>query len=104
MCGPAWAKAPQRTSLESRRDLLRVLLMTLEDLQASREQVLQLGIAGARNKCVLKSVIHRLMIGDFVIDVSFIEGGTVELGEFGTLVGGLLAERLAGVIVFGSGI
>ena len=34
------------------------------------------------------------MIGDFVIDISFIVGGPVKLGEFGALGGGLLAKRL----------
>ena len=41
-----------------------------------------------------------LVIGDLVVDIGLVEGRAVELGEFGALGGGLLGQRLAGVVVF----
>ena len=40
------------------------------------------------------------MVGDLVGDIGLVVFGAFQLREFGELVGGLLRQRLAGVVVF----
>jgi hypothetical protein len=80
-------------------DLFGVLLVALKDLQAGLQQTLQLGVAGRRNQLRLKRAVDGLVIGNLVGDIGLVVFGALQLGEFGELVGGLLGQRLAGVVV-----
>src|SRR3954452_15344633 len=64
-------------------DVLGVLLMTLEDLQAGLQQALELGIAGGRNELSFQRAVDRLVIGDLVGDIGLVEGRAAQLVEFG---------------------
>ena len=57
-------------------DLLGVLLVALENLEAGLQQALQFGVFGRRDQRLLKSADHRLVEGDFVIDIRLVEGST----------------------------
>src|SRR6476661_4091903 len=81
-------------------DLFGVLLVALENLQAGLQQALQFRVVRGRNKLRLKRAIDRLVIGDFVVGIGFVERGALELAELGELVGGILRQGLAGVVVF----
>src|SRR4051794_19657278 len=81
-------------------DFLGVLLMALEDLQAGLQQALQLRIAGGGNELGFQRRVDRLVVGDLIGDVGLVVGGAAQLTEFGELVGGVLRQRLAGVVVF----
>jgi hypothetical protein len=70
--------------------LLGVLLVPLENLESRLQQVLQLAVARGRDQCLLQGIVHRLVVGDLVIDICLVEGGAAQLGEFGILVGSLL--------------
>jgi hypothetical protein len=61
--------------------MLGMLLVALENFQAGLEQALELGIAGRRNERAFERAIHRLVVGDFVRDVSLVKGGAVKLRE-----------------------
>src|SRR6476660_4184204 len=81
-------------------DLFGVLLVALENLQAGLQQALQFRVVRGRNKLCLKRAIDRLVIGDFVIDIGLVELRALQLAKFGALVGGVLRQGLAGVVVF----
>ena len=53
--------------------MLGMLLMALENLQAGLEQALELGVARGRDQLLLQRAIHRLVVGDFVGDIGFVE-------------------------------
>src|SRR5581483_4303336 len=75
-------------------DVFGVLLVTLKNLQPGLQQALQLAIAGRRDQLRLQRVVDRLVVGNFVGDVSLVECGAAEFAEFGKLVGGILRQRL----------
>src|SRR5262249_375788 len=72
--------------LEIGEHVLGVLPVALEDLQPGRQQVLELGIAGRRDERALERAVHRLVVGDLVLDVGLVEGGAAELLQLGLLV------------------
>ena len=78
-----------------------VLLVALENLQAGLQQALQLRVVRVWNKRCLQRAIDGLVIGDFVGDIGFVECRALQLAEFGELVGGILRQGLAGVVIFG---
>src|SRR5487761_2117176 len=82
-------------------DVLGMLLMALENLQAGLQQALQLRVFGGRNKRRLQRAVDRLVIGDFVGDIGLVEFRALQLAELGELVGGVLRQGLAGVVVLG---
>src|SRR6185312_17334111 len=77
-----------------------MLLMALENLQAGFQQALQLGVLCRRDQRGLQRLVDLLVIGDLVIDISLVEGGTLELFKLGFLALDLLGQRLAGGVVF----
>src|ERR1700726_1893465 len=81
-------------------DVFGVLLVALKNLQAGLQQAFQLGLAGRRNQLRLQRAVDGLVVGDLVGDIGLVVVGAFQLGEFGKLVGGLLRQRLAGVVVF----
>src|SRR5579864_867039 len=81
------------------RDLLGVLLVTLEDLQAGLQQLLQFGVARRRDERLLQRAVDGLMVGDLVLDVGLVESGAAQLGELVAFFLGLFGQRLAGVVV-----
>src|ERR1700680_4563733 len=83
------------------RDVFGMLFVALENLQAGLQQALQFRVVRAGNKRRLKRAIDRLVIGNFVGDIGLVEFGALQLAEFGELVGGILRQRAAGVVVFG---
>jgi hypothetical protein len=85
---------------EFRRDVLGVLFVALKDFQPGFEQILQFGILRRRNKGAGQRRIHRFVIGHLVGDIGLVESGAAKLVELRALVRGLLAQRLAGVVVF----
>ena len=58
-----------------------MLPMALEDPQAGRQQVLELGVAGGGNQRGLKGGVDLLVESDFVLRISFIEGGALEASQ-----------------------
>src|SRR5215471_14828191 len=82
------------------RDVLGVLLVALENLQAGLQQTFELAVAGRGNKRAFKRAIHGLVVFDFVGDIGLVKSGTVELRKFVTFGRGLLGQRAAGVVVF----
>ena len=54
-------------------DLLRVLFVTLKNLQTRLEKVLQFCIAGIGNEHGLKRIVDCLVIGDFVVGISVVK-------------------------------
>ena len=62
-------------------DVLGMLLVALEDLQAGLQQALQFGIAGRRNEQGLERAVDRLVIGDLVVDIGLVERGALQLGD-----------------------
>ena len=70
--------------------MLGVLLVTLEDLQASLQQVLQFGVVRVGDKRRLQRAVDVLVIGDFVFGVGFVEGRALQPGELGALLAGAL--------------
>src|SRR5262249_17530314 len=72
--------------LQVRQDVLGVLLVALEDLQAGAEQVLELGIRRRRDERALERAVHRLVVGDLVRRVGLVERRTAELLQLGLLV------------------
>ena len=98
-------RAPRCSSMhdaalfEFRRDVFGVLLVALKNLQPGCK-VCQFCVTGVGNKGVLQGGIDRLVIGHLVVDVGLVESLAVELREFGALICRLLAERLAGVVIF----
>src|SRR5690242_4835317 len=83
------------------RDHLGMLLMALEDFQAGLQQALQLGIVGRRDQLRFQRAVDRLVVGDLVGDIGLVVFGAFQLLELGELVGRVLRQRLAGVVVFG---
>src|SRR5438128_7544042 len=83
------------------RDMLGVLLMALKDLQAGLQQALQLGIARRRDQLGLQRAVDGLVVGDLVGDIGLVVAGALQLAELGELVGRLLRQRLAGVVILG---
>src|SRR5690606_16252662 len=88
------------SSLEFRGDMLRMLLVTLEQLQAGFEQALQFGVLGRGNEQGFKRAIDLLMEGDLIFDICLVKSSTLELGELGAFFLGSLGEGLGGVVVF----
>jgi hypothetical protein len=82
-----------------RRDVLGVLLMALEYLQAGLQQARELGIVRRRDQRAFECAVDRLVVGDLIIDVRLVKRPALELGEFSALDVGLLGQRAAGVIV-----
>src|SRR4051812_1263499 len=87
---------PSRKALDK---MSGMLLVTLEDLQPGREQILEFTVAGVRDQGVLKCSIDLLMIGDLVLGIGLIEGGAFQSHQLLFLRLGLLHERAAGVVV-----
>src|SRR5436189_3817073 len=83
---------------QARRNLFGVLLVALEDFQSCLQQALQLGVAGRRNQQGFQRAVDCLVIGYFVGDIGLVVIRALELVDFGELVGGLLGQRLAGVV------
>src|SRR4029453_17025803 len=81
--------------------MLGMLLVALENFQAGLEQALELGIAGRRNERAFERAIHRLVVGDFVRDVSLVKGGAVKLRELVPLGRCLFGQGTARVAFFG---
>ena len=77
-----------------------MLFVALKNLQAGREQVFELCVAGIWNKCALQRGIDGLVIGHLVVDVGLVEVFAAELGELGALISRLLAQCFAGVVIF----
>ncbi len=75
--------------------MFSVLFVTLKNLQAGREQVLEFFIAGVGNKRALQRGIDGLVVRYLVIDVGLVEVFPAELGEFGSLICRLFAQCLA---------
>src|SRR5215472_10307668 len=69
--------------LELRRNLLGVLLVTLENFQTGLQQFFQLGVARRRNQRLLQRAVDGLMVGDLVIHIGLVECGAAQLGELG---------------------
>jgi hypothetical protein len=63
-------------------DLLRVLFVTLKNLQTRREKVRQFCIAGIGNEHGLKRIVECLVIGDLIIGIGFVKGGAPQFLEF----------------------
>src|SRR5438270_1814980 len=76
--------------LQAGGDMLGMLLVALKDLQAGLQQAFQFGVIRVRNKGGLERAVDRLVIGDLVVGIRLVEGGAVQLGQFGALVGGVL--------------
>src|SRR5690349_15410389 len=64
---------------QARGDVLGVLLMALEDLEAGLQQALELGIAGRRDELLLQRAVDRLVVGDLVGDIGLVVSRTREL-------------------------
>src|SRR5437764_10606027 len=76
------------SSLQARRYLLGMLLVTLKDLQASLQQVLQFGVVRVGDKRRLQRAVDVLVIGNLVFGVGFVEGRAIQFGELGALLAG----------------
>ena len=76
-------------------------LVALKNLQAGREQILKLRIAGRRNKRALQRGVDGFVIRDLVVDIGFVERLARELGKLGALLRRLFAQGFAGVVVLG---
>src|SRR4051812_8870363 len=63
--------------LQRRGDVLGMLLMALEDLQAGLQQALQFGIAGGGNQQGFERAVDRLVIGDFIGDIGLVVRGAL---------------------------
>jgi hypothetical protein len=68
---------------------------------AGLEQALQFAVMGRWYERLCQRVIDPLVVGDLVVHVGLIEGGTRKLGELGPVLIGVLHEALAGIVVFG---
>src|SRR6478752_97852 len=68
--------------LQLSRDVLGMLLVALENLQAGLQQALQFSVVRVGNKRRLKRAVDRLVIGDLVGDIGLVEGGALQLAEF----------------------
>ena len=64
-------------------DLLRVLFVTLKNLQARLQKVLQCRVARIGNEHRLKRIVDCLVIGDFIIGISLVERRAFQFLEFG---------------------
>jgi hypothetical protein len=71
--------------LSFRVDHLGVLFVALEDLQASLQQALEFAVARGWNELRLERAVHRLVVGDLIVDMGLVEGGAIELRQFCTL-------------------
>src|SRR4029450_12816078 len=60
-----------------------------------------LSFAGRRNERPFERAIHRLVVGDFVRDVSLVKGGAVKFRELVPLGRCLFGQGTARVVVFG---
>src|SRR5262245_7601003 len=89
----------ENRSLQRSGEVLGVLLMALEDLQAGGEQILELAIVGGRDQRALQRTVDGLVIGRLILGIGLVEGGAVELLQLRALVARLLGEGLAGVVV-----
>jgi hypothetical protein len=78
-------------------DLLRVLFVTLKNLQARPQKVLQFSIARIGNEHRLKRIVDRLVVGDFIVGVGFVERGAVQFLELG-LLGVRLWEMISSLL------
>src|SRR5205085_6316995 len=87
------------SSFQARCHLLGMLLVTLEDLQASLQQVLQFGVVRVGDKRRLQRAVDVLVVGNFVFGVGFIEVRALQSGELGALLAGALRERAAGLVI-----
>src|SRR5258705_10367857 len=87
--------------LQAGGDVFGMLLVALENLETSLQQALQLRVVRVGNKRYLQRAIDCLVIGDFVGDIGLVELRVLELAEFGELVGGVLRQGLAGIVVLG---
>ena len=63
------------------RDMLGVLLVALENLQAGLQQALEVGVVGRGNKRAFKRAVHGLVVRDLVGDIGLVECDAVELGR-----------------------
>src|SRR6266498_176420 len=84
---------------EFARDLLGMLLVALEDLQAGFQKALELAIAGGGDEQGLERAIHLLVIGHLIVDIGLVESRTLETVERLALIGGGLGQSLAGGVV-----
>ena len=60
------------------REIFDMLLMALEDLQAGLKQALELPIAGIGDQRGFEGAVHGLVIGDLIVHIGLVEGGTLE--------------------------
>ena len=62
--------------------MLGVLFVALEDLDASLQEVLELGVLSGRNEGLIQGANDRLMESDLVVDIRLVECGARKLGKF----------------------
>ena len=55
--------------------MLGMLLVTLEDLEPRRQEILELRIARVRNERGFERSVHRFVVGNFVVRIGFVEFG-----------------------------
>src|SRR5207237_2277990 len=79
---PAYASACEacRSALcEAALEVLGVIEVRRDCRPYFLDQPLKLGVLGAGNQRLVDRVEHRLMVGDFVVDVGLVEFGAFEL-------------------------
>src|SRR5215510_11737246 len=74
----ATTAATAQPLLERRLNVLRMLEVRDERRAHLHQQTLQLGVARARDQRLVDGVQDRLVVGDLVIDVGFVELGPLE--------------------------
>src|SRR5262247_3798400 len=95
--------APRRASasslLERRLDLLGMLEMRDERRTHLDQEGLELGVLRAGDERLVHRVDHRLVIGDFVVDVGLVELPALQALELGDVLLAPRLQALAGGIV-----
>src|SRR5689334_1002470 len=81
------------------RDMLGMLLVTLEYLQARLKQTFELGIVRRWDERAFKRIIDGLVVSDFICDIGFVESAAAELRQFNAPGVGLLAQRTTRAVV-----
>src|SRR5262245_37852508 len=77
-----------------------MLFVALKDFQTGLQQIFEFRVACRGDQLGLQRGVDLLMIGNLVGDIGLVVGGAFQLGKFGALVGSLLGQGLAGVVVF----
>jgi hypothetical protein len=93
------AEPRHRSLLQLAHEMLGMLLMLLEELEGDFQQALNLTVLRGGDQRRSERSIDGLMIGDFVLGIGFVKGGSAQFRKLFPLLGRRLGQGFAGIIV-----